>query len=319
MSTIEVSGNPTTNNDTLVVNFTTNAPNIENISLSKDGGETYISATSFTNTSASFDVSDWSNGTYTNCMLRCVYTEEEIILYGISNILNNATSNNEITSISENSKYQARITANSGYKINEVNVTMGGTDITDSAVTIETGTSDINVSGDTLYIPGYVSGETLYISGYVSGDTLYISEASSTATYAVINIPHVTGDVIITTTTSMVTPEPDPEPTTALSKMTYGKGVDLSTGAIRDNAACWATIDPVTVVNGQTYTISLDASWVWVISYNEDNSFKTKLVQGNANIPQEFTFVSDSTKIRFGCYDPTHALTYCNLTTPNTV
>ena len=74
MSTIEVSGNPTTNNDTLVVNFTTDAPNIENISLSKDGGETYISATSFTNTSASFDVSDWNNGTYTNCVLRCVYS-----------------------------------------------------------------------------------------------------------------------------------------------------------------------------------------------------------------------------------------------------
>ena len=86
MSIIEVSGNPTTNNDTLVVNFTTDAPNIESISLSKDGGETYISATSFTNTSASFDVSDWSNGTYTNCMLRCVYTEEEIILTNGSKI-----------------------------------------------------------------------------------------------------------------------------------------------------------------------------------------------------------------------------------------
>ena len=313
MSTIEVSGNPTTNN-------TTDAPNIENISLSKDGGETYISATSFTNTSASFDVSDWSNGTYTNCMLRCVYTEEEIILYGISNILNNATSNNEITSISENSKYQARIAANSGYKINEVNVTMGGTDITDSAVTMETGTSDINVSGDTLSISESVSGEILSVYGSVSGEVLSISETSSTtAIYAVINILNVTGDVIITTTTSMISLEPDPEPTTALSKMTYGKGVDLGTGAIRDNAACWATVDFVAVENGKTYTISLDASWVWVISYNEDNSFKTKLVQGNANIPQEFTFVSDSTKIRFGCYDPTHALTYCNLTTPNTV
>ena len=99
MSTIEISGNIKTNNDTLVVNFTTDIPNIENVLLSKDGGETYISATSFTNTSASFDVSDWGNGTYTDCMLRCVYTEEEIVLYGINNILNNATSNNEITSM----------------------------------------------------------------------------------------------------------------------------------------------------------------------------------------------------------------------------
>ena len=74
MSTIEISGNIKTNNDTLVVNFTTDIPNIENVLLSKDGGKTYISATSFTNTSASFDVSDWNNGTYTNCVLRCVYS-----------------------------------------------------------------------------------------------------------------------------------------------------------------------------------------------------------------------------------------------------
>ena len=78
MSTIEISGNIKTNNDTLVVNFTTDIPNIENVLLSKDGGETYISATSFTNTSASFDVSDWNNGTYTNCVLRCVYSAAAI-------------------------------------------------------------------------------------------------------------------------------------------------------------------------------------------------------------------------------------------------
>ena len=49
MSTIEISGNIKTNNDTLVVNFTTDIPNIENVLLSKDGGETYICATYFTN------------------------------------------------------------------------------------------------------------------------------------------------------------------------------------------------------------------------------------------------------------------------------
>ena len=50
MSTIKVSGNPTTNNNTLVVNFTTDASNISDILLSKDGGKNYISATSFTDT-----------------------------------------------------------------------------------------------------------------------------------------------------------------------------------------------------------------------------------------------------------------------------
>lgn len=75
MANITVSGNPSTTGDTLTVNFTTDATNISDILISKDGGNTYISATSFTNSNAVFNVSDWSNGTYNNCKLKCVYTE----------------------------------------------------------------------------------------------------------------------------------------------------------------------------------------------------------------------------------------------------
>ena len=55
MNTIQVSNHPMTNNNTLVVNFTTDASDIKDILISKDGGETYISATSFTDTSAFFN------------------------------------------------------------------------------------------------------------------------------------------------------------------------------------------------------------------------------------------------------------------------
>ena len=75
MATITVSSNPSTTGDTLTVNFTTDATNISDILLSKDGGSTYISATSFTNSSAVFNISNWDNGTYSNCKLKCVYTE----------------------------------------------------------------------------------------------------------------------------------------------------------------------------------------------------------------------------------------------------
>lgn len=75
MATITVSSNPSTTGDTLTVNFTTDATNISDILLSKDGGSTYISATSFTNSSAVFNISNWDNGTYNNCKLKCVYTE----------------------------------------------------------------------------------------------------------------------------------------------------------------------------------------------------------------------------------------------------
>lgn len=75
MATITVPSNPSTTEDTLTVNFTTDATNISDILLSKDGGSTYISATSFTNSSAVFNISNWDNGTYNNCKLKCVYTE----------------------------------------------------------------------------------------------------------------------------------------------------------------------------------------------------------------------------------------------------
>lgn len=122
MSTIEISGNIKTNNDTLVVNFTTDIPNIENVLLSKDGGETYISATSFTNTSASFDVSDWNNGTYTNCVLRCVYSAAAIRSCRVN--INNVSSNVTDESSTEVSKEEVKIALS---KISDITVYKGET------------------------------------------------------------------------------------------------------------------------------------------------------------------------------------------------
>ena len=62
MANITVSSNSSTVNNMLTVKFTTNAQNIKDILISKDEGSSYISATSFDNTSATFDVSDWDNG-----------------------------------------------------------------------------------------------------------------------------------------------------------------------------------------------------------------------------------------------------------------
>lgn len=72
MANITVSSNSSTVNNMLTVKFTTDALNIKDILISKDGGNSYISATSFDNTSATFDVSGWGNGAY-ECMLKCMY------------------------------------------------------------------------------------------------------------------------------------------------------------------------------------------------------------------------------------------------------
>ena len=129
-----------------------------------------------------------------------------------------------------------------------------------------------------------------------------------------INIPNVTGNITITVRTSVI----NIETPTVLANMTYGKGINMDTGTIIDNSACWATIDPVTVEQGKTYQISCDATWLWVYSFDDNDNFKSQLLLGSDVNPQTFTFNTDTTKIRYGCYDPDKQLSYCNLTKTST-
>lgn len=171
MATITVSSNPSTTGDTLTVNFTTDATNISDILLSKDGGSTYISATSFTNSKAVFNVSSWDNGTYNNCKLKCVYTESgggenPDTYYTIAYNLGESTSSNSTVSIKKGSSYSTTITAKAGYNIKSINVIMGGTNISNTAVSgnninISNVTGDVSILVDTEAIGG----------GDSSGDT----------------------------------------------------------------------------------------------------------------------------------------------------
>lgn len=171
MATITVSSNPSTTGDTLTVNFTTDATNISDILLSKDGGSTYISATSFTKSSAVFNISNWDNGTYSNCKLKCVYTESggatTDTYYTITYTLNQATSSNSTKSIKKGSSYSTIVAANEGYNVKNISVVMGGTDISNtvirgSNINIPNVTGNITITVTTEAIP--VTPETLTIS-----------------------------------------------------------------------------------------------------------------------------------------------------------
>lgn len=171
MATITVTSNPSTTGDTLTVNFTTDATNITDILLSKDGGSTYISATSFTKSSAVFNISNWDNGTYDKCKLKCVYTESgggtTDTYYTITYSLNQATSNNTTKSIKKGSSYTTIVAANEGYNIKNISVVMGGTDISNtvirgSNINIPNVTGNITITVTTEAIP--VTPETLTIS-----------------------------------------------------------------------------------------------------------------------------------------------------------
>lgn len=171
MATITVTSNPSTTGDTLTVNFTTDVTNISDILLSKDGGSTYISATSFTKSSAVFNISNWDNGTYDKCKLKCVYTESEggttDTYYTITYTLNQATSSNSTKSIKKGSSYSTIVAANEGYNVKNIKVVMGGTDISNtvirgSNINIPNVTGDITITVTTEAIP--VTPETLTIS-----------------------------------------------------------------------------------------------------------------------------------------------------------
>ena len=245
MATITVSSNPSTTGDTLTVNFTTDATNISDILLSKDGGSTYISATSFTNSTAVFNVSSWSNGTYNNCKLKCVYTESgggtTDTYYTIAYTLGQSTSSNSVTSIKKGSNYSTIVAANEGYKITRILCTMGGVTIIDrdgtsgdisianvtGDIIITVTTEAISVTPDTYYTVNYhlnnasSSNSTTSIkkdssySTVISPETGYtITEISCTmggtniSNTAVsgnnINISNVTGEIIITVYTKAI-------------------------------------------------------------------------------------------------------------------
>lgn len=105
--------------------------------------------------------------------------------YSITNNLTNCTSNNSSVSVSENSSYSATITANSGYNLSSVSVTMGGNDITSDVysngnISISSVTGNIVITatatssspivpptGNTLT---YKVGKTCDASGVISDD-----------------------------------------------------------------------------------------------------------------------------------------------------
>ena len=197
----------------------------------------------------------------------CNLTKVSALNYLITKNLSNCTLSNTASTVVKDESYSTTITANSGYELMNVSITMGGTDITSTAL----------------------SGSTITISS-VTGDIVIVAQATATSSG---------GD----------TPSDD-----TINHMTYGKGVGQTSGKINDNPECWATINPITVESGKTYKLSLDATWAWIISYDESDNKVTILSKGSNVNPQNITFAADTTKIRYGCYDPNKKLTYCTLT-----
>ena len=118
--------------------------------------------------------------------------------YTVSYNLDNVESNNNVDSIKEGSQFVAVLTANTGFKIDSVVVTMGGTDITDSAysdgtITIENVTGDIVISATTVAASAYA-----FENGIYTESSWYSIEVSNgnhvkytTGNHRTVNFSHV--------------------------------------------------------------------------------------------------------------------------------
>ena len=108
-------------------------------------------------------------------------------------------------------------------------------------------------------------------------------------------------------------PAYDPYNIDGMKVMTRGKAIDWYNYRIVDNPNCWATVDAVTVVSGRQYRITANATWGWVVSYDDNDNAVARLVDGGGDNPQDFTFTPDTNHIRFGMFDPHGQLTYCTV------
>lgn len=95
--------------------------------------------------------------------------DEKAVTYSVTNNLTNAINSNSAASVEEGASYNATITANYGYELSEVIVTMGGTDISASAVsggeiTIESVTGNIVITATVTEVG---SGEPVLVHSYI--------------------------------------------------------------------------------------------------------------------------------------------------------
>ena len=168
-----------------VTNNLTNAEN-SNAATSVAEGSTYsasITATSgyvLTSVTVSMGGEDVTGTVYADgaitidavtgdIVITATATAASVTTYTITNTLTNATNSNSAAIVEEGASYSATITANDGYELSEVIVTMGAEDISASAVsggeiTIESVTGNIVITATATEVD---SGEPVLVHSYI--------------------------------------------------------------------------------------------------------------------------------------------------------
>ena len=208
-----------------------------------------------------------------------------------------------------------RVTTSSGETVTSNVFTVTLTDNTSTIYTITYNLTNCTSSNNAKRIDANTkySATITANTGYTLS-TITVIMGGSDVTSSVVNnntitINSVTGNIIIT---AKATEQSTPSQT--IGNMTYGKKADTTTHKIVDSTSDWATVNTITVEQGATYTLQMDATWVWCYAYDDSDNFVKELFTTTGDYNTKYTFTAPTTKIRYGCYDPRKILSYCNLT-----
>lgn len=119
-------------------------------------------------------------------------SSDTTVYYSITNTLTNVTNNNSNTQVLENTSYIASLSANNGYTLESITVTMGGIDITssvyaDGVITVSNVTGDIIITANAII--STTSNDELITDGllaYVDGRTCTYNNSNSNGTTTII-------------------------------------------------------------------------------------------------------------------------------------
>jgi hypothetical protein len=147
-----------------LTNVTSNGSYIKGVTSGKGYTATLTAASGYTISSVTVtmggtDITStaYSNGTISissvmgNVVITAIASSAPLSSFTITNTLTNVTNSNNASTITENDSYSATLTADTGYTLDSVTVTMGGVDITSTAyssgtVTIASVTGNIVIT-----------------------------------------------------------------------------------------------------------------------------------------------------------------------------
>lgn len=247
----------------------------------------------------------------------------EEVHYSVTANLTNCTSNNSATQVSPGGGYSATITANSGYELSSVKVTMGGTDITSSAysngvIAIGSVTGNVvitasavkeaaktytitnnltncaNSNSVTVVEEGSAYNATITANDGYELDSVSVTMGGSavTVTNGVINIASVTGDIVITAianekVNNLLLSATDANGNVITNGYEEGKRLGASDGGERTQSGCcmsgYMPVSAGKTVKIENITLS-SGSYNYICFYDSSYTFKIAKTLGTDTV-----------------------------------